>query len=155
MSATRHDGRKANQLRQSHTKAGNRTARYWLHALQLRQYTGDLRSHSRKTRSTLDESTRSRRRMDHSRVLDAPYSTLDRKRRDVSKGKQDGRTVEIQRLIGRSMRAIIDLKKLLASLSGLIATLLACRWWYAHRFHYRCIRSYQTCHQKTPPREGN
>jgi ribonuclease PH len=41
-----------------------------------------------------------------------PYSTLDRKRRDVSKGKQDGRTVEIQRLIGRSMRAIIDLKKL-------------------------------------------
>lgn len=41
-----------------------------------------------------------------------PYSTHDRKRRDVSKGKQDGRTVEIQRLIGRSMRAIIDLKKL-------------------------------------------
>lgn len=41
-----------------------------------------------------------------------PYSTLDRKRRDVSKGKQDGRTVEIQRLIGRSMRAILDLKKI-------------------------------------------
>jgi len=41
-----------------------------------------------------------------------PYSTLDRKRRDISKGKQDGRTVEIQRLIGRSMRAILDLKKI-------------------------------------------
>ena len=41
-----------------------------------------------------------------------PYSTLDRKRRDVAKGKQDGRTVEIQRLIGRSMRAILDLKKI-------------------------------------------
>lgn len=41
-----------------------------------------------------------------------PYSTLDRKQRDVSKGKQDGRGVEIQRLIGRSLRAVIDLEKL-------------------------------------------
>lgn len=41
-----------------------------------------------------------------------PYSTLDRKNRDISRGKLDGRTVEIQRLIGRSLRAVIDLKKL-------------------------------------------
>ncbi|MDF9826498.1 ribonuclease PH [Ereboglobus sp. PH5-5] len=41
-----------------------------------------------------------------------PYSTLDRKSRDISKGRIDGRTVEIQRLIGRSLRAIIDLQKL-------------------------------------------
>jgi len=41
-----------------------------------------------------------------------PYSTLDRKQRDISRGKIDGRTVEIQRLIGRSLRAIIDLQKL-------------------------------------------
>ncbi|HEY0945467.1 MAG TPA: ribonuclease PH [Opitutaceae bacterium] len=41
-----------------------------------------------------------------------PYSTHDRKPRDISKGKLDGRTVEIQRLIGRSLRAIIDLQKL-------------------------------------------
>src|SRR5690606_27624573 len=41
-----------------------------------------------------------------------PYSTLDRKQRDSSRGKVDGRTVEIQRLIGRSLRAVIDLKKL-------------------------------------------
>lgn len=41
-----------------------------------------------------------------------PYSTLDRKRRDSSKGKQDGRSVEIQRLIGRAMRAVVDLSKL-------------------------------------------
>jgi len=41
-----------------------------------------------------------------------PYSTLDRKARDISRGKLDGRTVEIQRLIGRSLRAIIDLQKL-------------------------------------------
>src|SRR5579862_2802912 len=41
-----------------------------------------------------------------------PYSTLERKPRDVSKGKLDGRSSEIQRLIGRSMRAAIDLQKL-------------------------------------------
>ena len=41
-----------------------------------------------------------------------PYSTLDRKQRDIAKGKIDGRTVEIQRLIGRSLRAVFDLKLL-------------------------------------------
>ena len=41
-----------------------------------------------------------------------PYSTLDRKQRDISRGKIDGRTVEIQRLIGRSLRAVLDLMKL-------------------------------------------
>jgi ribonuclease PH len=41
-----------------------------------------------------------------------PYSTLDRKPRDITKGKIDGRTVEIQRLIGRSLRAVLDLQKL-------------------------------------------
>ena len=40
-----------------------------------------------------------------------PYSTLDRKPRDISKGKLDGRSSEIQRLIGRSIRAAVDLKK--------------------------------------------
>jgi ribonuclease PH len=37
-----------------------------------------------------------------------PASTGDRKQRDVSKGRADGRTVEIQRLIGRSLRGIVD-----------------------------------------------
>jgi len=41
-----------------------------------------------------------------------PYSTLDRKPRDISRGKMDGRSVEIQRLIGRSLRTMIDLEKL-------------------------------------------
>ncbi|GAB5561995.1 MAG: ribonuclease PH [Synoicihabitans sp.] len=41
-----------------------------------------------------------------------PYSTHDRKQRDSSKGKVDGRSVEIQRLIGRSLRAVVDLEKL-------------------------------------------
>ena len=41
-----------------------------------------------------------------------PYSTLDRKPREISRGKADGRNIEIQRLIGRSLRAVLDLKKL-------------------------------------------
>jgi len=41
-----------------------------------------------------------------------PYSTLQRKARDITKGKIDGRSQEIQRLIGRAMRAAIDLEKL-------------------------------------------
>jgi ribonuclease PH len=41
-----------------------------------------------------------------------PYSTLTRKARDSSKGKVDGRSTEIQRLIGRSLRAALDLEKL-------------------------------------------
>jgi ribonuclease PH len=41
-----------------------------------------------------------------------PRSTSSRMRREASSGKQGGRTLEIQRLIGRSLRAVIDLKKL-------------------------------------------
>ncbi len=41
-----------------------------------------------------------------------PYSTLDRKQRDIAKGRMDGRSTEIQRLIGRSLRAVVDLEKL-------------------------------------------
>ncbi|MBA3329172.1 MAG: ribonuclease PH [Solirubrobacterales bacterium] len=37
-----------------------------------------------------------------------PASTGDRKQRDVSKGRPDGRTVEIQRLIGRAIRGVVD-----------------------------------------------
>src|SRR3712207_982895 len=41
-----------------------------------------------------------------------PASTGDRKQRDVSKGRADGRTVEIQRLIGRSLRGVVDFEAL-------------------------------------------
>lgn len=41
-----------------------------------------------------------------------PYSTQDRKPRDSTRGKVDGRSTEIQRLIGRSLRAAVDLEKL-------------------------------------------
>jgi ribonuclease PH len=37
-----------------------------------------------------------------------PASTSTRKPRDASRGRTDGRTVEIQRLIGRSLRAVVD-----------------------------------------------
>ena len=37
-----------------------------------------------------------------------PASTGERKQRDVSRGRPDGRTVEIQRLIGRSLRGVVD-----------------------------------------------
>ncbi len=41
-----------------------------------------------------------------------PYSTLTRKPRDITKGRPDGRGTEIQRLIGRSLRASVDLEAL-------------------------------------------
>jgi ribonuclease PH len=41
-----------------------------------------------------------------------PASTGERKQRDVTKGRADGRTVEIQRLIGRSLRGVVDFEAL-------------------------------------------
>ena len=41
-----------------------------------------------------------------------PASTGERKARDVAKGRPDGRTTEIQRLIGRSLRAVVDMEAL-------------------------------------------
>jgi ribonuclease PH len=41
-----------------------------------------------------------------------PASTGERKRRDATRGRPDGRTIEIQRLIGRSLRAVVDFQAL-------------------------------------------
>jgi ribonuclease PH len=41
-----------------------------------------------------------------------PASTGERKQRDVSRGRADGRTIEIQRLIGRSLRGVVDFEAL-------------------------------------------
>ena len=41
-----------------------------------------------------------------------PASTGERKQRDISRGKADGRSVEIQRLIGRSLRGVVDFEEL-------------------------------------------
>lgn len=77
-----------------------------------------------------------------------PRANRDRSRRDVSKLKLSGRSAEIQRLIGRSLRAAVDLKKLpgiqitidcdvlqgdggtrTASITGgFVALALACKW---------------------------
>jgi ribonuclease PH len=77
-----------------------------------------------------------------------PASTGQRKPRDVSQGRPDGRTVEIQRLIGRSIRGVVDFAALgertvyidcdvlqadggtrCASITGgMVALELACAW---------------------------
>jgi ribonuclease PH len=77
-----------------------------------------------------------------------PASTGERKQRDATRGRQDGRTVEIQRLIGRSLRGVVDFRALgertvyldcdvlqadggtrCASVTGAqVALSLACRW---------------------------
>src|SRR5579884_3777543 len=41
-----------------------------------------------------------------------PASTGQRKQRDATRGRQDGRTIEIQRLIGRSLRVVVDFEAL-------------------------------------------
>jgi ribonuclease PH len=41
-----------------------------------------------------------------------PASTGERKQRDATRGRQDGRTIEIQRLIGRSLRVVVDFEVL-------------------------------------------
>jgi ribonuclease PH len=41
-----------------------------------------------------------------------PASTGERRQRDISRGRLDGRTVEIQRLIGRSLRGVVDFEAL-------------------------------------------
>ncbi len=75
-----------------------------------------------------------------------PYSTLERKPRDSSRGKIDGRSQEIQRLIGRAMRAAIDLEKLGAThgLGGLRRA--PGRRRHAHGGHHRRLRGACACH---------
>ena len=51
--------------------------------------------------------------------------------REAARGKQGGRTVEIQRLIGRSLRAALDLK-LLGERTITVDCDVICRWRYPH-----------------------
>src|ERR1700731_4962787 len=57
-----------------------------------------------------------------------PASTGERKPRDATRGRQDGRTVEIQRLIGRALRAVVDFEAL-----GERTMYLDCAWLQADR----------------------
>ncbi len=51
-----------------------------------------------------------------------PRATGERTRREAAVGKQGGRTAEIQRLIGRSLRAVVDLQRWASARSRSIAT---------------------------------
>src|ERR1700750_2048918 len=87
-----------------------------------------------------------------------PASTGERKARDISRGKQDGRGVEIQRLIGRSLRGVVDFRAMgersvyvdcdvleadggtrCASITGgFVALQRRCRSWSTKRSWRRC-----------------
>ena len=71
-----------------------------------------MRSDARGNRAALDEGAESHRGWLTAEYSMLPYSTLERKSRDAAKGKIDGRSQEIQRLIGRAMRAAVNLEKL-------------------------------------------
>ena len=63
---------------------------------------------ARRARAALAEGIR--QGLGHGRVLDAAGLVAGARRREAAKGKQSGRTQEIQRLIGRSLRAAVDLR---------------------------------------------
>ena len=78
-----------------------------------------------------------------------PYSTLSRKPRDINRGKLDGRSSEIQRLIGRSLRAVVDLKALGPRTLWIDCDVLCCRW-----HCYKCAHRQGQVHKLTHEKEG-
>lgn len=73
-----------------------------------------------------------------------PRSTHTRNAREAAKGKQGGRTMEIQRLIARALRAAVDLKaRRIHDYSRLRCT--AGRRRHSHCLHYRCLRGAGRC----------
>ena len=106
-----------------------------------------------------------------------PRATLERTRREAAAGKQGGRTVEIQRLIGRSLRAAVDLEALgerqitvdcdviqadggtrTASITGAWVALADCIAWMKTRNMLKAQRAARQCrrdllrHLSTAPR---
>src|SRR6187431_2683811 len=88
-----------------------------------------------------------------------PGSSPERVDREAAKGKQSGRTQEIQRLIGRSLRAVTDLKKMpdtqitvdcdVLQADGGTRTASICGGWIA--LHDACTRLVQAGELKTHP----
>ncbi|HEY2603619.1 MAG TPA: ribonuclease PH [Thermoleophilaceae bacterium] len=110
MSEPRHDGRQANELRPLSITAGF-----------VRSATGSALIEAGGTRvictaSAVEDVPRWLAGKGRGWVTAEygmlPASTGDRKQRDVSRGRPDGRTVEIQRLIGRSIRGVVDFEAL-------------------------------------------
>ena len=75
-----------------------------------RRHARDLRGLARRTRAAVD--ARARHRLGDGGVRMLPRATLERTQREANKGKIGGRTHEIQRLIGRALRATVDMAKL-------------------------------------------
>ena len=70
-----------------------------------------------------------------------PRSTQTRVSREAAKGKQTGRTVEIQRLIGRALRAVVDLEALGERSYYDRLRCNSSRWRHAYSIDYRCLCS--------------
>jgi ribonuclease PH len=75
-----------------------------------RAHARDLRGDGRGPRPAVD--ARPRQRLGHGRVRDAAAATPERNQRESAKGRLGGRTHEIQRLIGRALRSVVDMEKL-------------------------------------------
>jgi ribonuclease PH len=78
-----------------------------------------------------------------------PRATHTRNAREAAKGKQGGRTMEIQRLIARALRAAVDLKAL-----GEFTITLDCRrnpgrWWHPYCVYHWCLRGIGRCAEQT------
>ncbi len=74
-----------------------------------------------------------------------PRATHTRNAREAAKGKQGGRTMEIQRLIARALRAAVDLKTLGEFTITLDCDVIQSRWRYAYSVYYRCLRGVGGC----------
>jgi ribonuclease PH len=68
-----------------------------------------------------------------------PRSTHTRTDREAARGKQSGRTQEIQRLIGRSLRAVVDLPAMGERQINIDCDVLQADWRHAHRQHHRLV----------------
>jgi hypothetical protein len=74
-----------------------------------------------------------------------PRATNTRNMREAASGKQGGRTLEIQRLIGRSLRAVVDLAALGERTDHARLRRAAGRWRHAHRGDHRRLRRAGRC----------
>ena len=76
-----------------------------------------------------------------------PRATLERTRREAAAGKQGGRTVEIQRLIGRSLRAAVDLEALGERQITVDCDVHPGRWRHPHRLDHRRLGRARRLHR--------
>ncbi len=83
-----------------------------------------------------------------------PRATHTRGAREAAKGKQSGRTQEIQRLIGRSLRAALNLGALGERTGHAGLRCAAGRWRHAHGLHHRRLGGAGGCLREAGAREG-